>query len=87
MITPALRKEVICFYCRNVSAQEAAFVLNQIHKTTELTKAKVELIWSAEIEKNIVMRELGERPDKGFSPSPQTELAERMLRAMPAEAA
>lgn len=79
--TPVSRSEVIKSYCRIGTAEEIAFCLNLHYRTTDLTAKKVETIWAEALETNIVLRELGERPAKGFLPSEKTVVAEKLLEA------
>ncbi len=79
--SPVPRSEVVKSYCRIGTAEEIAFCLNLHYRTTDLTAKKVETVWAQEYDTNIVLRELGERPAKGFLPSEKMVVAEKLLEA------
>lgn len=86
MTTTIPRSEIIRQYCREGTAEQIAYGLNAHYRMKDLflrpvTAREIERIWAEEIEHNIVLRELGDRPAKGFPKSAQTELAERLVAA------
>lgn len=81
-----IRKAVISLYAEPRTAWEVAYAINYHYGLTfdcaqRLTASKVERIWNEEREHNTVMRNLGERPAKGFPPSDVVKLAKRLLAA------
>lgn len=74
MITPEVRKAVIAAYFAL-----ATRVL--IDSRCRLTGPQVEEIWAAEIETNLVMRMLGDRPARGFPADDRVTVAKRLVTA------
>lgn len=70
------------------TAEQVAYALNYYYRTRvdpyvrALSKHDVQRIWDEELQQNLVLRQLGERPAQGFAPdNPHVQLAERLLGA------
>lgn len=86
MTTTIPRSEIIKQYCREGSAEQIAYTLNFFYRQRDLfikpvSAREIEDIWSQEIETNVVLRQLGERPANGFPQTDATRLAERLVAA------
>ena len=71
---------IINAYTRVGTAEEIAFCLN-FHYRTHISARHVEEVWAKELETNIVLRELGERPRKGFRRTDELTLVEKLVMA------
>lgn len=70
---------IVKCYCRDGSAADIAAYLNRYYGTGYMTEALLRRQWAEELERNVVLRELGERPTRGFPPSTKTKVAEDLL--------
>lgn len=71
---------IINAYTRPGTSEEIAFCLN-FHYRTHISAKHVEDVWVKELETNTVLRQLGERPRKGFAPSDELTLVEKLVMA------
>ena len=71
---------IVNAYTRPGTAEEIAFCLN-FHYRTHISARHVEEVWAKELETNIVLRELGERPRKGFARTDELTLVEKLVMA------
>jgi hypothetical protein len=60
------------------NAAMAAFTLSQTHGI-KISALVLKLRWQEECENCIALRELGERPEKGFRQDKKVKLAERLV--------
>lgn len=73
-------------YLLPCNAAHAAFVLSDKFKV-RISALALTLRWEEECATCAPMRELGERPEKGFAPSPYIDLVRKLIEAMPDEVA
>lgn len=60
------------------NAAMAAFNLYEAF-AVKLSPSELRLLWEREVETCIALRELGERPEKGFSRDERLEMVERLV--------
>lgn len=82
------RSEIIKQYLTPGTAEQIAYALNYYWRTkkdpfiTPLKARDVQRIWDEEVESNVLLRQLGERPLRGFSESDdRLTVARKLLEA------
>lgn len=69
------------------TAEQIAYALTYHYQTKvdpyvrRLSKYDVERIWDEELEQNLVLRQLGDRPREGFPECDKVQLADRLMGA------
>lgn len=71
---------IIQAYLRVGTAEEIAFCLN-FHYRAHITAGYIHAVWAKELETNMVLRELGPRPRKGFPRTDEVTLVEKLVMA------
>lgn len=83
-MTPAARAFIVRCFCRNCSAGQTAYCVNEMFKLDhKVTTETVNRIWDQERSCNVVIRDLeaklGERPRKGYVPCEHARMAEGLV--------